>query len=72
MIQTSYNLAVTHFLGFVSYKILLLTIESKLVDFSKYLKNYSIDVSLANTSLDSEEKQVIIAKSKNHIINFYD
>lgn len=63
--NTGNNLSKTNFLNFGTFEILEASINGDLEDFAKYLKNYDVDIALANTALDTPEKMIIINASKN-------
>ncbi|MEF3191751.1 MAG: DUF5906 domain-containing protein [Campylobacterales bacterium] len=58
--QTGEPLKQCNFLGYGSYNALAAAIKSELNDFALYLKNFQIDVNLANTALDTEEKAAMV------------
>lgn len=49
-----------NFFGFGDFKVFKKQIESELIDFALYLKNYPIDMKLANKALDTTEKRALI------------
>lgn len=63
---TGENLLNKNFLGYGSYKYLKSAIDNDMEEFARYLKNYSVDTSLANTVLDTPERRAIINASENH------
>ncbi|MDN5096862.1 primase-helicase family protein [Aliarcobacter butzleri] len=54
--NTGGNLAHCNFLGFGSYEALSNAIKSELKSFAIYLKNYNVDEEMANTALNTIEK----------------
>ncbi|MDY0122964.1 DUF5906 domain-containing protein [Sulfurimonas sp.] len=71
VINTGENLVNTDFLHYGSYENLVAGIKQDLEEFAKYLKNYDVDINLANTPLDTPEKRVIIKSSQDNIIDFH-
>lgn len=51
------NLTHNNYLGYNSYANLSNKIENQLESFAQYLKNYSVDVEIANKALDTNEKK---------------
>lgn len=49
-----------NFFGYGNFKVFKKQLESELTDFALYLKNYPIDIELANTALDTREKRALI------------
>ncbi|MCT7602422.1 primase-helicase family protein [Aliarcobacter butzleri] len=58
--STGINLAYCNFLGFGSYEALSNAIKSELESFAIYLKNYTIDEKMANTAMNTLEKNNLI------------
>ena len=58
--STGGNLSHYNFLGFGSYEFLSNTIKSELESFAIYLKNYFVDEKMANTALNTTEKDELI------------
>ncbi|MGJ0328706.1 DUF5906 domain-containing protein [Aliarcobacter cryaerophilus] len=58
--STGVNLSHYNFLGFGSYEFLSNTIKSELESFAIYLKNYSVDEKMANTAMNTLEKNNLI------------
>ena len=58
--STSGNLSHYSFLGYGSYEALLNAIKSELESFAIYLKNYYVDEKMANTALNTIEKDDLI------------
>ena len=58
--STGGNLSHYNFLGFGSYEFLSNTIKSELESFAIYLKNYYVDEKMANTALNTVEKDELI------------
>ena len=58
--STSGNLSHYSFLGYGSYEALLNAIKSELESFAIYLKNYYVDEKIANTALNTTEKDDLI------------
>lgn len=69
--ESGFKLEENEFLGFGSYEALKVQIDSELVNFSKYLKSFEIDVTSANEPLDTPEKRLIIGLSKSHLQDFH-
>lgn len=72
ILETGQTLESTRFLGFGSYEVFIEEIYRELPDFSKYLKSLEIDYKLANTALETPEKELIMSFSRNNIIDFHD
>lgn len=68
---TAGNLSKNNYLNYGSFENLEAAIELELEDFARTLKNYDVDIKLANTALDTPEKRVIINASKDHIKDFH-
>ncbi|WP_418179970.1 primase-helicase family protein [Aliarcobacter lanthieri] len=58
--STGINLAYCNFLGFGSYEALSTSIKNELEHFAIYLKNYTVDEKIANTALNTIEKDDLI------------
>lgn len=58
--STGNTLLSTNFLGFGSYEGLSESLKSELEMFACYLKAYSVDIQIANTALDTPEKNEMI------------
>lgn len=58
--STGGNLSHYNFLGFGSYEFLSNTIKSELESFAIYLKNYQVDEKMANTAMNTLEKDDLI------------
>lgn len=71
VIKTGVNISKTNFLNYGSYDALIEGIRVDLEDFAKYLKNYDVDIKLANTVLDTVEKRVILNSQKNNLAEFH-
>lgn len=71
VIKTGVNISKTNFLNYGSYDALIEGIRVDLEDFAKYLKNYDVDIELANTVLDTVEKRVILNSQKNNLAEFH-
>lgn len=69
--STGKSLAEEKFLGFGSYEKLKKAIEKELEDFARYLYNYKVDVNLANTVINTPEKEAVIHATTPNIILFY-
>lgn len=69
--NTGDNLSKNNYLNYGSYSALKAAIDRDLEDFAKYLKNYDVDIALANTALDTPEKQIIINASKDVLKDFH-
>lgn len=71
VIKTGENLVNTNFLQYDSYENLITGIKQDLDDFARFLKNYDVDINLANTPLDTPEKRMIINSLKDGIVEFH-
>jgi hypothetical protein len=69
--NTGSSLLKTNYLNFGSYENLEMAINDELEDFAKYLKNFDVDIALANTALDTPEKRMIINASKDNLKDFH-
>ena len=58
--STSGNLSHCNFLGYGSYESLSADIKSELESFAIYLKNYNVDEKIANTAMNTLEKDNVI------------
>ncbi|MDN5069449.1 DUF5906 domain-containing protein [Aliarcobacter butzleri] len=58
--STGINLAYCNFLGFGSYEALSTSIKNELEHFAIYLKNYQVDEKMANTAMNTLEKDNLI------------
>jgi len=58
-------------LGFGRFENIEIAIDDEMEDFAKYLKNFNVDIALANTALDTPEKQMIINASKDNLKDFH-
>jgi len=58
--STGDNLTKVDYLGFGNYKNLARCIKSELKDFAIYLKNFNVDVALANEALETPEKKALV------------
>lgn len=81
--STGDNLKKSNYLGFETYEKFSRQIKQELEDFCKYLKSYKVNISLANTALDTAEKKALINSTndkfklftnalKNKDINFFE
>lgn len=66
VILTGENLAKVNFLGYGSYENLKAAIDNDMEEFARYLKNYAVDISLANTVLETPERSMMINASIDH------
>jgi len=71
VMNTGTPLSKNNYLNFGNYANLEIAIDEELEDFAKYLKNYDVDITLANTALDTPEKRMIINASKDHLEDFH-
>lgn len=58
--STSGNLSHCNFLGYGNYEVLSNSIQNELESFAIYLKNYSVDEKMANTAMNTLEKNNLI------------
>ena len=65
---TGENLLNKNFLGYGSYEYLKSAIDNDMEEFARYLKNYQVDISLANTVLDTPERRAMINASENYFV----
>lgn len=68
---TGVNLNNIDFIGYSSYEGLSRAIESEIEDFAIYLKSYKVDEKLANTCMDTSEKQALVSVTNSRFINFH-
>lgn len=64
--MTGEDLKSVNFLGYGNYENLKAAIDNDMEEFARYLKNYTVDISLANSVLDTPERRGIIHASGNH------
>ena len=80
--STGDNLKKCNYLGFETYDYFSIQIKKELEDFCKYLKSYKVNISLADTALDTPEKKALVNSTndkfklfanaiKNKDINFF-
>lgn len=68
---TGDNLTNNDFLGYGTYEDFSAALESELDDFAVYLKSYKVDEKLANTCMDTPEKQALVSVTNSRFINFH-
>jgi hypothetical protein len=66
VLTTGEDMRSKNFFGYRSYENLESAIANDMEEFARYLKNYPVDISLANTVLDTPERRAIINASENH------
>ena len=71
VLSTGGNLINNNYLNYGSYDNLKLAVDSNLEDFAKFLKNYEVDIRLANIALDTPEKRVMINASQDNLADFH-
>lgn len=64
--MTGEDLKDVNFLGYGNYENLKAAIDNDMEEFARYLKNYTVDISLANSVLDTPERRGIIHASGNN------
>ena len=69
--NTNDDISKNSFLNFGSYAALEAAIKRDLEDFARYLKNYDVDIELANKALDTPEKSIIINASQDNLNDFH-
>ena len=68
---TGEDLQNVNYLGYRNYENLKAAIDNDMEEFAKYLKNYPVDISLANSIHDTPERRAMINASGNHIEAFH-
>jgi hypothetical protein len=68
---TGENLTNVNFLGYRNHENLKAAIDNDMEEFARYLKNYPVDIGLANSVLDTSERRAIINASGNHLEAFH-
>jgi hypothetical protein len=68
---TGENLTNVNFLGYGNHDNLKAAIDNDLQEFARYLKNYPVDIGLANSVLDTPERRAIINTSGNRLEAFH-
>ncbi|QOY50916.1 primase-helicase family protein [Candidatus Sulfurimonas baltica] len=68
---TGENLNNNDFLGYGTYEDFSEALEAELDDFAVYLKSFKVDEKLANTCMDTLEKQALVSVTNSRFINFH-
>lgn len=68
---TGENLENVNYLGYRSYENLKVAIDNDMEEFARYLKNYPVDIRMANSIHDTPERRAIINASGNHLEAFH-
>lgn len=68
---TGEHLQNVNYLGYRNYENLKAAIDNDMEEFARYLKNYPVDIGLANSVLDTPERRAIINASGNHLEAFH-
>lgn len=63
---TGEDLLNVNYLGYRDYQNLKAAIDNDMEEFAKYLKNYPVDIRMANSVLDTPERRAMMNSSGNH------